>query len=336
MRLFRRKRWMRLAARCATLAIGATLGALSVSALGTAAQAEMRQPPNSRVAIDVDSRFQPTDRYTGFADEKSGVSFVIVEMPSQAFNELKHIGDAPEALTAKGVTDAVKKDLAGREGDYVYITAKQKTGDTDVAKFILIFKENRATVMLTANVPQKAIDDGSFTTAQIEQTLAGAKVMDQVVEQSTLFKLNYLGPFKDSFGLAGTSKAYTPSGKTPSAGENRAIVEPILIVTPSTDNRPIPDVKAAAQRSFNTFGGLTEKTVRSEKDITIAGLKGYQITGEVTEPTSGEKLALQLVLLLGAEGGYYAMAATCPLGDAAKFMPEIDKVMASFEPAKAK
>jgi hypothetical protein len=113
-------------------------------------------------------------------------------------------------------------------------------------------------------------------------------------------------------------------------------MEPILIVSPSLDNRQIPDVKSAAQRSFNGFGGLVEKSIKSEKEITTVGLKGYQIIGEALEQTSRAKLAVHFVLLAGDSGGYYAMIATCPEADAAKFMPEIDKVFASFEPVKGK
>lgn len=322
--------------RGASLEICAVLAALALASPFAPAQAEPRQAPNSRVAIDLDARFLPSDRFSGFADEQSGASFIIVEMPPQAYNELKRIGDSPEALATRGLTDAQKKELAGRDGEYVYLTAKQSANGVDVAKHILIFLQNRATVMITANIPQKALDDGVFAAGQVERVLAGATVMDQVAKQEALFRLGYLGPFKDSFGLAGTSKAYTPSGRTPAAGENLAVVEPILIVSPSLDNRPVPDPKSAAERAFTSFGGLTDKTIISEKEVTISGLKGYQIVGEAHEQTSGAKLTVHFVLLVGDPNGYYAIFATCPDGDAAKFMPEIDRVIASFEPVKGK
>jgi hypothetical protein len=335
MRLFRRIS-VNAAVVFRRVTLGTVLAALAVTCSALSAQAELRQAPNSRVAIDLDARFVPSDRFSGFTDEQSGASFVIVEMPPQAYNELKHIGDSPEALATRGLTDAQKKDLAGRDGEYVYLTAKQSADGTEVAKHILIFRQNRATVMITANIPQKALDNGVFAPGQVERTLAAATVMDQVARQEALFRLSYLGPFKDSFGLAGTSKAYTPSGRTPAAGENLAIAEPILIVSPSLDHRPVPDPKSAAHRAFTSFGGLTEKTISSEKEITISGLKGYQIIGEANEQTSGAKLAVHFVLLAGDPNGYYALFATCPAGDAAKFMPEIDRVIASFEPVKPK
>lgn len=335
MKLFRRiSVYAAVVFRRATFA--AVLAALAVSCSAPSAQAEPRQAPNSRVALDLDARFAPSDRFSGFTDAQSGASFVIVEMPPQAYNELKHIGDSPEALATRGLTDARRKDLAGRAGEYVYLTAKQSADGADIAKHILIFRQNRATVMITANIPQKALDDGVFAAGQVERILAGATVMDQVARQEALFRLRYLGPFKDSFGLAGTSKAYTPSGRTPAVGENLAIAEPILIVSPSLDNRPVPDPKSAAHHAFTSFGGLTGKTISSEKEITIGGLKGYQIVGEANEQTSGAKLAVHFVLLAGDPNGYYALFATCPAGDAAKFMPEIDRVIASFEPVKPK
>ena len=108
MRLFRRiSVYAAVVFRPATF--GTILAAFAVSCSAPSAQAELRQAPNSRVAIDLDARFVPSNRFSGFTDEQSGASFIIVEMPPQAYNELKHIGDSPEALATRGLTEAQKK-----------------------------------------------------------------------------------------------------------------------------------------------------------------------------------------------------------------------------------
>ena len=297
------------------------------------AQAEPRQAPNSRVSLDLEPKFQPSDRFSGFVDEKTSASFVIVEMPAQAYQELKQMPDRTEALAQRGLRDAEVKSLPGREGDYIYFTARQSASGIDVAKFVLIFREADLTVMISTNIPQVAFDSGAYTPEQIETILATAKVEDSAAKAADLFRFDYLGPFQESYGLMGTTKAYNTSGSKPAQGQNLLIKEPTILVSPSLDGRQI-DAKLGAQQSFQALGGMKDKKITSEKEASIAGLKGYQITGETTDQASDTKIAINLILLAGDPGGYYIMVGTTPMADKDKFMPEIEKVFASFEPVK--
>lgn len=299
-------------------------------------KAEPRQAPNSRVALDLGEAFSPSDRFSGFVDEKSGASFVVVEMPASAYEEVKQIADRADALAAQGLKDPAKADLPGRKGEYVYFTGKQTSLNTEFTKFVLILRENGVTAMVTANVPEAALTAATFTKAQIEETLAKAAVKDEMAKGAELFRLSYLGPFKESFGLMGTTKGYSTSGNPPAPGENRALKEPTLIVAPSTDSRLAVDPKVAAQRSFQSFGGMKDSRIESEKDVTIANMKGYQIVGEAVDAASGAKIGIYLLLLASDPGGYYAIVGTSPIADMPKMLPEFEKVTASFEPLTVK
>jgi hypothetical protein len=300
------------------------------------APAEPRQAPNSRIALDVGEAFSPSDRFTGFVDEKSGASFVIVEMPASAYDEVKQIAERPDAMAAQGLREPVKSELPGRKGEYVYFSGKQTTGGAEFGKFVLILRENGVTAMITANIPEAALTAATFTKAQIEATLANAAVKDEASKGPELFRLGYLGPFKEAFGLMGTSKGYSISGLPPSQGDNRIVREATLIVAPSTDARMVVDPKAAAQRSFQSFGGLKEGKITSEKEVTIAGLKGYQIVGDAMDPATTSKIGIFLLMLAGDPGGYYAIVGTSPGADIPKMLPEFEKVAASFEPLAPK
>lgn len=298
--------------------------------------AEPRQAPNSRVALELGESFEPSDRFSGFVDETTGASFVIIEMPPRAYEELKVIPDSTEALARQGLTDTARGALPGRTGEYVYFTGKQSADGQNYAKFVLIVLENGVTAMVSANIPQQALDSGAFTKARIEDILAKVKIMDAPAQSMELFRFSYLGPFKESFGLMGTSKAYSPSGAPPTPGENRLLMEPMLIVSPSIDHRQVIDPKLVAERSFAAFGGLRDQQIESEKEVEIAGLKGYQIVGEAADAPSGAKIAINLVLLAGDPDGYYALVGTVPIADREKFMPELEKVIMSFQPVTEK
>jgi hypothetical protein len=317
-----------------TIAAGAAMFGLSATCADV--RAEPRQAPGSRVALDVGAAFSPSDRFSGFVDEKSGASFVIVEMPASAYEEVKQIADRADALAAQGLREPAKSELEGRKGEYVYFTGKQTSLDRDFVKFVLILRENGVTAMVTANIPEAALTDATFTKAQIETTLANVAVKDETSKGAELFRLGYLGPFKEAFGLMGTSKGYSTSGQPPAQGDNRLAKEPTLIVAPSTDIRLTVDPKTAAQRSFQTFGGMKESKIEGEKPVTIAGLKGHQIVGEAVEASSGSKIGIYLLLLAGDSGGYYAIVGTSPIADMPKMLPEFEKVAASFEPLTGK
>ena len=307
-----------------------------LSATAADLRAEPRQAPGSRVALDLGDSFSPSDRFSGFVDEKSGASFVVVEMPASAYQEVKQIADSADALAAQGLRNPAKSELAGRKGEYVYFTGKQTSLDREFEKFVLIMRENGVTAMISANIPETALANASITKAQIEATLAGAAVKDATSKGPELFRLGYLGPFKEAFGLMGSSKGYNTSGQPPAPGANRVAKEPTLLIAPSTDTRLIVDPKTAAQRSFQTFSGLKDGKIESEKEVTIAGLKGHQIVGEAVEATSGGTIGLYLLLLAGDPGGYYAIVGTSPIADMPKMLPEFEKIAASFEPLTAK
>jgi hypothetical protein len=314
----------------------AMLSALALGPLAAAAHADaVRQAPNSRIAMEVPRSFTGSTRFSGFVDEGSGASFLIIEMPAVAWNELRTLADKKEALEQKGVIETRTAALAGRNGEYVYIIGKQKTQAGDYGKHILVMRENGVTAMITANLPPQALESGKVTVAQVERAFVTATVRDEAAKGRDLFTLSYLGPFKESLSILGSSKAYSPSGKVPEPGSESAGKEPVFVVAPSVDKAQLGDVKVAAQSFFRKFAGMTEQQVKSEKPVTIAGLKGYEIVGEGTNGKDGSQSGVYVVLLSVEQGGYYVMAGSAPTSDMATHLPEFQKIVLGFQPKPA-
>jgi hypothetical protein len=307
--------------------------ALLCAQTGIASAETPRQAPNSRVAMEVPDSFIASDRFSGFVDEKSGASILIVEMPAVAYDEVRTIGDKPEVFAQKGIVETKKAELPGRTGDYVYITGKQKTQTGDYGKYILVARENNVTVMITANVPLMGAD--SLAPQQIERAFATASVKNEVVKGAELFTLSYLGAFKETLSVMGNSKVYSPSGKIPEPGAVKTSQEPIFVISTSVDKGTVADVKASAKNSFRVIGNLSAHEVKSEKDITVAGLKGYEIVGEGDDPKTGARSGLYVVLLSGSTGGYYVMAGIAPATGMPEYLPEFQKIAMGFEPKTA-
>lgn len=300
------------------------------------ALAEFRQPPNSRIAIDLDERYIPAPRFSGFFDPESSVSYVMIEMSGGAYDELKSMPDHTENLAQRGMTDARISKLPGRTGEYVYFTATQTQAGIRIAKFILIFSEKGLTGLVTVNVPETILESGTLTRKQVEKTLATVKMSDKPGPQAKLFKLGYLGPFKLAAKIAGTGELYNLSGTVPKSGVNRLAKEAAIIVAPSLDQSAIGAIERAAKARFMSLTGLYDLKITSGKRVTISGFEGYRISGEAAsgKDRSERDIAVIFVMLSGKEGGYFILFGTVPIAQKAELMPEQDKVISSFKAAR--
>jgi hypothetical protein len=297
------------------------------------AQAVFRQLPGGRIAIDLGSAFAPSDRFSGFVDESTGASFAIIELPGAAYDRLKTIPDSQEALANEGFSGTEKAELKGREGPFIYLVGKQKTPVGDVTKFVLIFTQGGVAGLIVVNVPQAAIDAGTYSREGIEAILANATVRDAPADPAGPFRFAYLGPFKEAFDDGGMTKAYNISGAQPHPGENQLVKQSMLLVSSSIHGDAI-NATAQASEAFKHLGGMKERRIDDEKEVTIGAFKGHQITGEATDAATGNKIAIRLVLLSGEPFGYFMFLGSVPIADKEKMMPEIEKVIASFELVK--
>src|SRR5262245_17868816 len=115
------------------------------------AQAEPMQAPKSRVVLDLPEGYQASDLFSGFVNEETGASFVIMELPAKAYGSLAK-GFSAEALGKKGITEVESGQLE-RTGDHIYMTGKQGSPAGPFAKHIMIFHDAQTTAMITGNIP---------------------------------------------------------------------------------------------------------------------------------------------------------------------------------------
>ena len=219
--------------RLAAMLALSVLAALSAT---SPACATPQQAPNSRVVLDLPPGYAPSTLFSGFQNDSSGVSFIILEAPVGEYDKMAKGFTAGE-LAKRGVTDVRKGDLA-RTDPHVYMRAQQKSAAGDYAKFFVLFRTPNQTLLVSVNVPQGSIEDGSVKPEDIERVLASAKTTEKPAVRD-LYSLAYLGPFKEAGTLVGTSKLYTLDGRLEPerSGETRSA----FIMVPSLDKRPITE-----------------------------------------------------------------------------------------------
>ena len=293
--------------------------------------AALRQAAGSRIALAVGDNFAPSDRFTGFVHEESGASIVLMELPLSAFDQLKKLGDASDTFAAQGVSGVSQETLPGRGGDYIYLRGEQKTALVDYAKYILIFRENGMTGMVTANIPRAALTSGLTTSAQIEGILRSAEAMSDAPQAPNLFTLSYLGPFEEDLSLLGTTKGYRLNTSVLGTNENEP--QAIFLVAPSLTQAPIPDLSLFAERSFNGIDQIKDKAIETMHTIEAGGLPAVEVLGHGMDATTAKPALIYQLIIEAKHGGYFRIVGLAPDKARDTFIPEFRKISESFRPA---
>lgn len=307
-------------------ALAALVITCAVFFAAVSAHASPQQAPNSRVVLDLPEEYAPSPLFAGFQDERSGISYVILEAPAKEYDKMAQ-GFTASALRQRGITDVNVGTLA-RSGPHVYMRAQQKSEAGNYAKFFILFRTDDQTVLVSVNVPQRSLDNGSITPEEIEQVLATARTTEKSAVRD-LYALSYLGPFKEAGRVVGTSKLYTLDGRLEPEriGETRTA----FMVAPSLDKRIIQEPAKQSVALLSSLPGFTDFKPGKPSPLAVGGLSGFEVTATATDTDSGRQLHLYQALLLGEDGGYYRLIGIATPKDAAVVGDEFPKIARSFE-----
>lgn len=289
--------------------------------------ATSQQAPNSRVVLDLPPGYVPSPLFAGFQNDTLGVSFVILEAPANEYDKMAQ-GFTPEELAKRGVTNVEKAPLA-RTDSYTYMRARQKSAAGTYVKYFVLFRTPDQTILVSVNVPDRAVEDGSVKREDIEAVLANARTADKAARRD-LYSLSYLGPFKEAGTLVGTSKVYTLDGRLEPerSGETRSA----FMVAPSLDNRPIANPEKLSVALLSSLPGYTNVKPGEPRAITIGGLDGIEVEAEALDEDDDKPIHLYQAMLLGKDGGYFRLIGIATPGDATRVGPEFSKIAHSFAP----
>jgi hypothetical protein len=308
-----------------------SVGLLLVSfVLVGSAEARIVQAPNSRIAMDLPDGYESAGQFSGFINKLNGVSIIIVEMPGEAYAQVSS-AFTPEALATRGVV-GVKAGKLARTDQHVYVTGEQDAPQGRYSKFIIAFHEGDVTALITVNAPKSNLDDGQIKSAEIETALAGARVAVAAAPAKELFKLGYLGPFKEAASVMGTSRIYSLDGKMEPSKANAS--RPVVIIAPSLDKRPIAALEEFSERAFKDIAKAEDVAIAERRKLTVAGIEASEIVGSARDKDTGAEKVIYQVVLPGKDGGYTRFVGQSLREDSARLVPEFRKMAESLRPAE--
>jgi hypothetical protein len=305
-----------------------TLLAMIMAASGSA-QARWLQAPSSRVMLDLPDDYSSSAFFSGFVNDQLGVSFVAVEMPAKAYEQLA-AGLTPDALAAKGVIKA-RPGTLDRPAPYIFIRAEQKSQAGDFAKFFIAFRDGDVTALITANVQKASLDTGGVKAEDIERILAGAKIAATPAASKDIFTLTYVGAFRPAGSFLGTARSYTLDGRLEPSEKNPDI--PIVIVAPSLDRRPVPNAEQYAETLLLGLDGMKDVKVGERRKMDVNGMPGIEMTATARDADTGRKVVIYQSLLLPAAGGYFRIMGQSPAKSGETFIPEFRRIAEGLRPA---
>lgn len=296
--------------------------------LATGASADVRQPPGSRVQMDVPANFETSKLFSGFVLPIARTSIVIAELPTNRLDQLK-ASLTDEALGEKGIKGIQRRKLK-RDDDHVYLVGKQVVRGNTFSKHVLLIKDDKSVAVITFNIPQDAVTDGFVTQDIIDKAFVTAAFTAKPAPIVKQFSLGYLGPFKEAGKLMGSAILYSTDGKL--VPKVKGIQRSVVIIAPSVDRVRVNDLKGFSERALQSVGGFTNLKLAETKGVTIAGLNGAR--SEATAVSSGDKSPVSLlqIVLDKPKGGYFRLLAIIRDSEKAKLMPDVEKLIASFKP----
>ncbi len=203
--------------------------------------------------LDLPPGYVPSPLFSGFQNDASGVSFIILEAPVAEYDKMAQ-GFTAEELAKRGITDVAEGGARPHRPARLYARAPEVARPATYAKFFVLFRTADQTILVSVNVPA-AVDRGRQRKARrtSRSVLASAKTTEKAAVRD-LYSLSYLGPFKEAGTLVGTSKVYTLDGRLEPerAGETRSA----FMVAPSLDKRPVDEPEEAVGGSAGQPAGI--------------------------------------------------------------------------------
>jgi hypothetical protein len=265
------------------------------------------QATGSRVMMDLPKSFSSAPRFVGFFDEGRQISFVISDMPADAYAKMAQ-SFTPALLAERGFLDPRPGKLE-RSDAHTYIRAAQKSPGGLTQKFLLIFADSTNTAMIAANVPTPLLDSGAVKERDIETMLVSARLAATKKEMASIVSLADPGSLKIALTY-GQTMMWTVDGKSGSTGMS----SPSIIIAASTNYDKVESPVHTAVAGINALAGHRNITFIGKPQVTTIGPhNGVEISATAESDPSGERRGLFQFLIPQETGGYVRFIGIAPL-----------------------
>jgi hypothetical protein len=234
-------------------------------------------PPGSRLSLTPPKGFGVATTFTGFLDQASGASIMLVEFPPAGFRQISD-GLNAESIAKHGMRLLSRETIDGLPYEQVTIRAEQRLNGQTFDKWMMTINGPDITGMVTVTLPKPAparlsdtVIRAALGSVRINATSAGDPIA------ALPFSIAPTARFKFQKPLAGRGLLFKetpppPEGQLDDAG---------FIVTLAADATVASaDQKDFGEQQFLNSKTITDKTVLSSKPITTSNASGFEFLAE--------------------------------------------------------
>ena len=275
----------------------------------------------TKVSLIPPSGFTKASNFSGFQQNESGSSIMVVEMPSSIL-EMKDVF-TKEALLSKGIELEEIKELKINDLSAILITGSQSSNGTLFSKVILVLGNDKEVILINCAYPNDLQEIGIEITNSILTVIHVANLEVDPLDGID-FSVN-----TDSTDLIlaksiGNSFIYTLDGKFPTESRSKAN----LIIAKSHSEVSIIDRKLfVLNRIKQTPFDIIE--IDSTIALSIDGISGYEVYAKGVSQTSGLEYGLYQVILFSDHMYYIFFGSAAP--EDKKTLEEMKRIVKSFE-----
>jgi len=267
-------------------------GLLALTSLSQAQEPQKQVAAvGTKVSLKPPDGFTPSSQFPGYWDESLGSSIMITEFPAP-FAEVSGGFSNPSALTKRGMSLLSKQDVKVASQSGLLVQVKQSFSGTEYLKWLLIFGDEKETVLIAAAFPMMLEDELSEKLKTSILTATWDRKKEVSPTEGLNFTVNQLGELKLAKRI-GNMLAFTRNGIFPSED----VDEPFLVVGQSVTKMKIGNPEEFAKARVLQTATIADFEIEQVSKITIDDLAGYEIVAKGKDKGSGQPMVIYQVIL---------------------------------------
>jgi hypothetical protein len=278
--------------------------------------------PGTSVALAPPVGFIASGRFPGFENPELQASIMVTEIPG-SFDELTR-GMTPPGLASRGMTliSSMTPPIPGKRALLLHVA--QTSAGTAYLKWMLVFGDPKASVMIVATFPKSA--EAKLTEAMKTSVLSAVPSPAAPVDhfEGLSFRISPTTVFKIA-GRMSNLLLLNESGSMAPQGPDAAL----FVVGRSLGAVPGDGLRAFAEARAKQIPQLRNLLILRQAPVTIDKIAGHELVAEGKDAATGTMVTVYQVLLPD-RGGYILMQGMVASSRALELLPELRKVAATF------
>lgn len=288
--------------------------------------------PGTRVSLIQPEGFSVAKAFSGFRQEDTLSSIMIVEIPGPYRECIKGFSDVRK-LKSQGMKLLRQEEIVVDGQAAKLFHFRQTTSGGAFVKWVVAFGDDTNTVLVNAICPE--IYKQTLAGPLRQAVLSVKYDRDQAPDpnEGLPFAITHQGKLKRAARMANTL-VYTLSGEVPAPSPE----DPLFAVGQSMSSVSTTDTKTLSEQRLHQTPTISRISIQTTTPVTIDGLQGYEIqaTAQATaDHRSRVPLAVYQVMLFDG-GTYFLMQGMVGASRQAEFLPEFKAMARSLRRTASK